>query len=337
MGKSALILVLGVSALITVLIMNLNANSTRGLGTTVDFYESTRARLIANSGVEIYLEKLRRNKTLKGNFLDNSLMEGSYDIYIYGPDSLMKIKSIGKFNDKTHTTVVTAKRNPIVIPDVHSSIYVSSDNLNLNLNGNIDINGNDHYMDGTLVSGGSPLPGIGVDKPADSSYIINDLKPKISKIIQGSGGSPSVHTVDDKTDWKKITEDFIFAADITMPSGTYTTGTVLGTASEPKITYLNGDVHFSGNAYGYGIMVVNGNLEMSGNFTFKGIIIAYGKSTIETKTVGNSGVYGGAIFVGQNIDIQATGNSLFYYSSQAIQNAKNNIKSSRFNILSWWE
>ena len=84
-------------------------------------------------------------------------------------------------------------------------------------------------------------------------------------------------------------------------------------------------------------MVVNGNLTLGGNFIFKGTIIEYGQSTIVTKTVGNSGVFGAAVFVGQSIDIQVTGNSQFFYSAQAIQNAKDNLKSSRFNILSWWE
>jgi hypothetical protein len=35
--------------------------------------------------------------------------------------------------------------------------------------------------------------------------------------------------------------------------------------------------------------------------------------------------------------MQATGNAQLYYSSAAINNAKTNLKSSRFTILSWWE
>jgi len=335
MGKAVIILAVGMSVIVSMLIFSLNKNSDTGLQTAVDSYSNTKARLIANSGIEIYLEKLREDKSLSGNFLNNSLMDGSYDIYIYGGDT-MKIKSIGYFNDVTHTSLATATRQAISLPNINAAVYVSSSNISLNLNGNMDINGNDHDINGNSVPGTS-LPGFGVDSPSDSAYIINNIKSKISNAILGAGGPPSVSTVDDSTDWLAVTENYIFASDISLPTGTYSTGTVLGTASDPKITYTTGDVNFSGNAYGYGILIVNGNLSMSGNFIFHGIVIAYGNSSITTKTTGNSGIYGASIFVGQSVDMQATGNAKLYYSSEAIDNAKANIKSSRFTILSWWE
>jgi len=335
-GKGILIVVLGISAILSFMMISLNSNANAGTQVTVDFFDATQARLIANSGVEIFLEKMRRNKSLKGNFTDNELMDGEYDIYIYGPDSALTIKCVATFQDVTHTSKVTAKRSGITMPEVNSSIYVSADNLALNLNGNIDIDGNDHLSDGS--PGPNPsLPGIAVDDPTDSAFIVDNLKPKISSSIKGLGGSPSVTSISDGTDWMKLTENIIFAADITLPSGTYASGTVLGTTAEPKITYASGDVDFSGSAEGSGILVVNGNLTLSGNFTFKGIIIAYGSSSIVTRTVGNAGIYGATIFVGQSVDLQATGNALLYYSKQAIDNASANLKSSRFEILTWWE
>ena len=336
MGKSILLIILGASVIISVLILNMNANTNRSLDATLSYYDMTQARLIANSGIEIYLEKLRRDKTLTGYFPDNSLMGGMYSISISGPDTALKIESSGTYNKVIHNCIVNAKREQVILPPINSSIYVSSTNLDLNLAGNIDINGNDHNMDGTAGSS-TPLPGIGVNKTPDSAYIVNDLKPKISTAILGAGSSPSVRTVPDTTNWDAVTQNYIFASDITLPSGTYSTGLTLGTAADPKITYVNGDVHFSGDASGYGILVVNGDFEMSGDFNFNGIVIVYGKSQIVTKTTGNSGIYGAAIFVGESVDFQATGNALFYYSKQAIDNAKNNLKSSRFKITSWWE
>ena len=182
-----------------------------------------------------------------------------------------------------------------------------------------------------------PLPGIAVDDPSDSAYVINDLKSKINDDIKGFGGPPSVRTTTDATNWDEVTQNLIFAADYTLPTGTYSTGTVLGTFAEPKITYVNGDVQLSGTASGAGIMVINGDLTMSGDFKYYGIVIVYGKSSIKTQIVGNGGIYGSTVLIGQNVDIQSTGNSAFYYSSQAITNAQVNLKSSRFQILSWWE
>lgn len=93
MGRGTLIVVVGVSLLTTFLILKLNANSTEGLQTTIDYYELTQSRLIANSAVEIYLQKLRRDKTLDGKFMDIDLMNGIYDISISGADSLLTVTS----------------------------------------------------------------------------------------------------------------------------------------------------------------------------------------------------------------------------------------------------
>jgi hypothetical protein len=84
-------------------------------------------------------------------------------------------------------------------------------------------------------------------------------------------------------------------------------------------------------------MVVNGNIKLDGNFKFYGILIVYGDSQIEVRTAGNNSVYGSTICVGNSVDIVSTGNANFLYSSQAIANAQLKLKSSRFEILSWWE
>jgi hypothetical protein len=336
MGRGILITVMGVSIMTAFLVLKLNANSKEGLKTTVDYYELTQARLIANSGVEIYLEKLRRDKTLSGTFSDIDLMDGEYDISITGPDSLMTITSTSHFGNTNHQVIVTAKRERAVMPKVNGSLYISSDMLAVQLQGNLDIDGNDRNIDDSPGSE-SPLPGIAVDDAGDSAYVINNLQPNIANDILGLDGSPSVHTVNDSTNWLEVSENLIFSADYTVASGTYTTGTVLGTFAEPKITYVTGDVQFSGTASGSGIMIINGNVTMSGQFTYYGMLIVYGQSSITTNIVGNGGIYGSTALVGDNVDIKSTGNASFFYSSQAISNSQINLKSSRFEILSWWE
>lgn len=335
MGKALLIIVLGTAAIIASITLGINSNATRQVETTADFLKKEEARLIADSGIEIYLEKLRENKNLTGTFLNNSWNDGTYDIYISGPSTALVIKSIGHYEGVNHTTVVKAKRDKITMPGVNSAMYISANALNINLNGSIDINGNDINMDGSAGSA-SPKPGIGVDNSSDSAYVINNIKPKISKAIDGAGGTPSVHTVNDTTNWDEVTQNIIFAADNTLPTGVYNTGD-FGTASQPKITYVNGDATFAGNNSGYGIMVVNGDLTLTGTFDFYGIIILYGPSTITTDVVGTFNVFGGTIIVGSTVNMKSTGNSSIYYSSQAIDNAKFNLKSSRFTITSWWE
>ncbi len=336
MGRGILITVLGVSVITAFLVLKLNANSKQGLKTTIDYYELTQARLIANSSVEIYLEKLRRNKTLTGTFTDIYLMDGKYDLSITGPDSQMTITSTSHFGNTNHQVIVTAKREPAIMPPVNGSLYISADTLAVKLQGNLEIDGNDRNIDGS-PGPETAVPGIAVDDPADSSYVVNELIPKISNDIEGLGGEPSVHTVVDNTDWDEVTQNLIFAQDTSLGTGNYSAGTVLGTFANPIITYVYGDVHFSSTATGSGIMIIDGNVTMSGQFTFYGMIIVYGNSSIETTFVGNGGIYGTIIMVGSKVDFKSTGTTGIYYSSQAISNAQVNLKSSRFEILSWWE
>lgn len=335
MGKATIYLVLGASVIVTILIMSLNSNAYQGLDSTIDYYDQTNARLIANSGIEIYLEKLRRNKALTGSFPGNSLFNGTYDINISGPDSAMLVRSVARFSGVTHTSIAAARRRDMDIPEIKSALYIAANTIDLQLNGNVDIDGNDHNINGT-PGPAAALPGVGVDSPGDSAFVVNDLSNRISRSIVGAGASPSVRNVNDGTDWMKVTQDYIFSADIVLGTGTYSGGSTFGTLAEPKITYCNGDVDFT-NASGAGVMIINGNMKLSGNFNFYGIIIAYGTSTIRTQTIGNNGIYGGTIVVGETVNIESAGNAFFHYSSQAIQLARANLKSSRFEITNWWE
>jgi hypothetical protein len=334
-GKTLIILALGFSIITSFLILKLNSNSKEGLRTTVDHFETIQARLIANSGAEIYLEKMRRNKELKGTFNNNAVMGGSYDIDISGPDSLLTITSTGYFDDAVHQSIIKASREPVDLPPSLGALFIVSDALGLKLNGNLNIDGNDTNTNGS-EGPESALPGVVLDDASDSAYFINNIKPKIANDIEGFGGSPSVYSSTDTTDWEAIVMNTIFAADITVGSGTYSSET-FGTPTDPKITFMNGDIHLSGTCQGDGIMIINGNLTMSGQFTYRGIILVYDKSTIDCQITGNGGVYGTTILVGSNVNLHATGNAAFYYSSQALKNAQLYLKSSRFDIASWWE
>ena len=94
MGKSILIIVLGMSVLVAFIILKLNANSKENLSTTVNMFEQTQARIISNSGVEIYLEKLKADISMLGNtYNNNSLFGGNYNVSISGPDSEVVVTS----------------------------------------------------------------------------------------------------------------------------------------------------------------------------------------------------------------------------------------------------
>ncbi|HEX9252798.1 MAG TPA: hypothetical protein VF870_11190 [Ignavibacteriaceae bacterium] len=341
MGKMSLILTMGIAVIIGFFVLRLNSNAKQGLSTTLDMYEYTQARLIANSGVEIYLEKMRRDKTINsGTYLNNDLADGSYDIYITGPDTALNIRSVAHFMNVTHETIVKAKRDPIKFPTAPGALYVSTSAMsNVMMTGNFTVSGFNHDKNGTLVSTtNNTVPGVVVDNNADSIAIVSILKKNTANNITGKGGgTPNVAVMPQGSDWAAISNDIAFSADKTIGSGIYNTGE-FGTCSNPQITLVNGDVEFNGSLTGAGILVVNGDLTITGTFKWKGLIIAYKESAITTKLNGTGTVIGSLIVSGNSVDMNiSNGTFEALYSPEALNNAKLNLKSSRFKILSWWE
>lgn len=341
MGKMALILTMGMSVIIAFFVLRLNSNAKEGLGTTVNMFQNTQARLTANSGVEIYLEKMRRNKNLNsGTFLNNNLLDATYDIYITTTNDTVKIKSIAYFMGVSHETVVKAKREPVPFPLAPAAIYVSTAAVqNAKFNGNFLVSGYNYDKDGKnpLISGPNVVPGIVVDNPADSISIVDNLAKKVGNQVTGLGGTPSIDVNDYNVDWGGVSNDIAFSADQVLGTGIYNGGT-FGTYTNPQITLINGDATFNGNASGSGILVVNGDLTIRGTFEFKGIIIAYKEATIKTELNGTGSVIGSLIISGNSVDMNiSNGTFNALYSKETLDNAKLNLKSSRFKLLSWWE
>jgi len=341
MGKMSIILTMGIAVIIGFFVLRLNSNAKQGLSTTLDMYEYTQARLIANSGVEIYLEKMRRDKSLNsGTYLNNDLADGNYDIYITGPDTALNIRSVAHFMNVTHETIVKARRDPVKFPAPPAALYVSASAVqNVMMSGNFTVSGFNHNKLGNLVSTTTnTVPGLVVDNIADSVAMVGVLKKNtVSNITGQGGGTPNIAVKNIGVDWPAVSNELAFSADATLGSGKYNGGT-FGTYANPQITLINGSAEFVGNLTGAGILVVNGDLKIAGTFNFQGIIIAYKESAITTKLNGTGDVIGSLIVSGTsaNMDISA-GTFQALYSPETINNAKLNLKSSRFKILSWWE
>ena len=338
MGKSALIITLGMSAIIALLVLKLNANSNENVATTVNMFEQTQVRLIANSGVEIYLEKLKADITMKGKtFTNNSLFGGSYDVNIAGPDSAVVVTSTANFMGVNHTSIVKAAADKLPVFPVPAAMYVDADAITkVKINGNITVSGFDHDINGNPVVG-NDLPGIAVDDPAHIPIIEGNIGG--SAEIEGTGGSPSIQAVTNGIDWEEYAQDVESNPDIIINSSTDLSKIAnLGTVASPKTTFVNGDIQFSSNLEGCGILVVNGNLTINGNFTYRGVIIAYQNSEITTKLNGDANVYGAMIVAGSSANLEISNGSFnLFYSKEALNNLANLLKTRRFKILSWWE
>ncbi len=165
MGKSSLIIVLGTMLLVSFLVLKLNGNSKENLSTTVDMFNQTQSRLIANTGVEVFLEKLYDDHSLINHtFTNQSLFGGSYDVTIEGILPNVRVTTTSTFQDVHHTSVADAYLTPISFPNPPGGIYISSNSaVNASELGDMNVSGLDHNPDGTLNPTGKPVWGVGVD------------------------------------------------------------------------------------------------------------------------------------------------------------------------------
>ncbi len=70
----------------------------------------------------------------------------------------------------------------------------------------------------------------------------------------------------------------------------------LGTTANPQITFVNGDLNWSGNTSGAGVLIVTGNLNIVGTPTFAGLVLVIGQGTMTVQGGGN-GTFYGSVFV----------------------------------------
>jgi hypothetical protein len=345
MGKGILIVVLGMSVIIGFYILKLNANSKENLSTTVSMFKQTQARLIANSGVEIYLEKLKHDRSMMNqNFRNNSLMGGNYDIGISGPDSMVRVTSTASFMGVQHKTVVEAAADKVPLYHGHGAMYLSSGTvagLKKNaINGSIEINGNDHDINGNLITGAA-IPGIAVDGETQRNSVIAMITKNTISQVLGSGGTPSVMVTNNKVDWAEYAQLVADNPDIVIDTQEKVKSiNTWGTLSAPKVTFVNGDIKLSNSqaASGCGILVVNGSLEINGNFNYKGLVIAYRNTSIDIKLNGNAQILGSLVVAGTQINVDvSSGNFKSLYSSEALNLTEILLVTKRFTILSWWE
>jgi hypothetical protein len=367
MGKSILIIVIGLSLIIGFIILKLNTNATYGVETTMNKFDQVHARLIANSGIEIYLEKLKLDPSIVDkSFPGNSLFNGSYDITIAGPDSHVTVTSIAHFLGVNHTSIAVARTDGLPPPDSTAALYLNAGAIfgihKQGTGGKIEIDGNDHNMDGTLITPiVDPKYGIGVDGPTQDSIVTQQIKNQGLDQIKGrefyfdstSGyWSPSVGIVGESDfDWQYYAQQIAKTPDIQVPGPKISTW---GTTSEPKVTLVNAATYnesHKGNPYiinasdvssGCGILLINGSVSFTGNFTFKGLVIAYRKTDIEQGdlTIGGNGtvtIIGSLVAAGDSVTMALNNGTLsILYSDEALARAAS-VSIRRWEILSWWE
>jgi len=223
-----------------------------------------------------------------------------------------------------------------------------------------DMNGNDRSgtnpMAGCTVPVQPAKPAVGVVSPADIAVAASGIPGNRLNHYLGVGATPSIgivstllpNTENTVTSLNQLVSDIAKVANQVV-SGPASQGNInLGSASNPQITVVNGDLTLTGSNTGYGILVVTGNLTFSGNSGWRGVVLVIGQGSVLENGGGNN-EYDGAVLVAKTLD--AAGNPLaalgapvvnwnggggngVYYDSCWINNATSGLN---YKVLSFRE
>jgi Tfp pilus assembly protein PilX len=176
-------------------------------------------------------------------------------------------------------------------------------------------------MDGNDRSGSNTMPGCTVPVQAAKPAIGVVTTPNIATVesgipnnrlshYTGAGAAPSVSNISTTLPASEDTVASLQAlvANISTVANNSLTGPVssltaaqLGTAANPQITVVDGDLTLSGNNTGYGILVVTGNLTFSGNTGWRGVVLVIGQGSLLENGGGNN-EFDGAVLVAKTLN-----------------------------------
>lgn len=353
MGKLALIITIGMSVIIGFISLKLSGNSTEGVSNSVNMFEQTQARLIANTGVEVFLEKLYHDESLiNTTSATQNLFNGEYFVKLTGTLPNVRVTSTATFQGVEHVSVADAVLKPVKFPVLPGGMYIATAALtNADFLGAMKLNGNNHDINGIKKNDGTGVMGLSVDTEDQrlkiETYLkLPNAKPGnlIGKLSNGTFGSPSygLSSPEMKKDWDEIYQWLANAADTTYYN--QSPPKTLGTLGDPKITLvINTDptkpITIAANTVGAGILIVHGNVKFAGGVEYKGIVLSYKETNIdlEVTSVGTNTVIGGMIVAGKSVSYKGGGTMDVKYSADVLNLIQTNYKKNGFTILRWYE
>ncbi len=218
--------------------------------------------------------------------------------------------------------------DPGVVLDLESSAFL--------------VDGHDRNPDGTSGTA-DPLFGIATKtgSPAGSNKaaLLADISPKRYKQILGSGGTPAVGET--ALEFREVLETFKALTTHALEPNTYSSA-ALGDADsgDYRVTFVNGDLHLSGDAKGSGVLIVEGSLTLTGIFSFQGLVLVAGD--VRMNGSGSEAKIYGSLMVGQSLvtDVvtrtKGSGSTRVYYCSEVLSKVEGAV-GQRYSIAYYSE
>ncbi|HLP17405.1 MAG TPA: hypothetical protein VK470_14170 [Bacteroidota bacterium] len=333
MGRTAILMVLGLSALIGTYSMSINNTLVQGTKNLSTVYQLTQARDIAHSAVNVVLHKVDENVGVSTDTtFTGSFQNGAYTIRKQTNADTLWLTVRSTYGDTAYSMKLKLRCYPKPFPKLVGAVNIVSDSINFTMSGNPSIDGRDTNPDGTFVPN-SELPAVAVETPVDSQ-----------RVVASGGtllGSEGVRTSNELPDVRDYLDEYKAYATHTV-TGDIAGNSIFGSPSNPAIMVYDGggELRIGGGTQIYGVLVVRGDLKLSGTVDIFGMVIVYGEEvTVDfSVSTGTPQVYGGILLTGPNHSSFAMKGTVdYHYSSKTLNDVKNAKALRAYSITEWWE
>ncbi len=303
----------------------------------VDEITQERALLAAESGIDfaVYQAKignLKNNIVLNGTlstdatysvtptWLKTDSVDNDGDSLVDEADEdVYQVLSVGTYRN-VHRKVVSYLGPSTALPTLNTAVSLQCQTPKILIQGSALISGKNSKLGGGAASSAFDKEGLSIATPATVATLSAELTGAEGSKVQGQSASPSLATTS-PVDFAALESGISNSAGIVLTSATYASKT-FGDSSlgQHYICYRNGNVKFTGNVSGAGVLFITGNLTLAGNFRWDGVVIVMGDVTSAS---GTADIYGALVQgpAGQNLTMK--GNCAFHYSQAGVDLASN--------------
>jgi len=367
-GKAIIVLVTGVIIITATIMFNIEAASTRLVKNFSDYYMRQNTQNIAQSGVNLAMTELGKDRKWRAGYEDLKLADGVVDVKVYDThfDSVpvIAIRSIARTDYGNHqyrrdTSIAYLFWSRITYPfGLRALLTLKSD---AGVNGTITLDGRNHDWDGNLL----PATGVPAVWTTKNNVVIGSSAALLGGTRNGTDYAPSNPPNGNVVIKNQVfpggyptTPDMVFGgADSSFPEGTLKAIAQTGIAgsqyvTDPKdlkfplagVTYVEPPPYYPKNEWssaaipGSGILIMHNSAGTASlknsDANFKGLII--GDDIVHL----HGDVLGGIIAFKDSLGGNVVGNGSgdIRYSSAAVLASLKFLESdSKPAVLAWWE
>ncbi|NNE70329.1 MAG: hypothetical protein HKN29_08185, partial [Rhodothermales bacterium] len=292
MGKAALILVTAVTVASGAVYMNQDRTALGVVEQEALYEHQVLAREIAQSGFNRLESRVRRDfQSHRPNLQGQDHNRGQLDLLASTVSSTsVTISATGHFEDAEYTISGTLSKSGTRILDALTIDGVLND---VTMASGPKISGIDTNPDGTSGEN-MDVHAVLTDESSSYTELVNNI---VSGDAPGTGGLLDVVNDDPEISLSTLASNinaFSGAARVDYDGGTTLTDQALGSADNPALVVVDGDLTISGTTTGYGVLYVGGDLSMEGSSTWTGLVMVDNDGGDHVFT-GSSRVYGAVI------------------------------------------